>query len=111
MVAVEDLTIARMVSTPRERHAYPWARRGLNRGIHDAAWAAFVAILERRLSERGGQLMQVDPRDTSQLCAVCGARREPPLSIFERRYRCSACGVEEHADVNAAKNILQQAHA
>ena len=104
LVAVEDLAVARMVRTDNPAERYPWAKRGLNRGVHDAAWASFVPILERRLVERGGHLVRVDPANTTRRCVACG--QEADVSIFRRVARCPACGVEQDQDVRAAQNVL-----
>ena len=47
----------------------------------------------------------VNPRDTSRRCSSCGhteAANRPSQAVF----CCRACGLKDHADVNAARNIL-----
>ena len=51
------------------------------------------------------RLVEVDSRHTSQRCSCCSHKSKenrPSQAVF----RCLACGYEENADVNAAKNIL-----
>jgi transposase len=54
---------------------------------------------------RGGMLVAVNARYTSQMCSYCGH-----LSNENRRsqliFQCQLCGHKENADINAAKNIL-----
>ena len=61
-------------------------------------------MLLYKLVWRGGQLIAVPPAYTSQTCSVCGHvhRDNRKGEVF----RCLACGHADHADVNAAKNIL-----
>ena len=56
----------------------------------------------------------VNPAWTSQTCHVCGERGvrvETETSTDERKggefFHCSKCDVHFHADVNAARNIIQ----
>jgi len=85
-------------------------KAGLNRGILDAAWGEFRRQLEYKLAARGGQVLSVNPAYTSRTCRVCGheaAENRKSQALFA----CVACGHTEHADVNAAKNILAAGHA
>lgn len=79
---------------------------GLARRISDAGWGQFINILSSKAEEAGGQVIQVDPRNTSQLCSACGATVEKDLSV--RVHRCN-CGLVLDRDVNAARNILARA--
>jgi putative transposase len=66
-------------------------------------------MLRRRLEEKaatcGVVVVAVDPRFTSQRCAVCG-HTCPENRESQAVFRCRACGHEANADVNAATNIL-----
>ncbi len=48
--------------------------------------------------------MSVPPHFTSQDCSGCGERVKKSLST--RTHKCPSCGLIEHRDLNAAKNIL-----
>ena len=53
-------------------------------------------------AKRAGLIVEyVDPRYTSQDCSSCRARGERQGD----RFRCTACGLVLHADLNAARNI------
>ena len=50
-------------------------------------------------------LLLVDPAYTSQGCAVCKAV-DAHNRVTQAEFHCQRCGHKDHADVNAAKNIL-----
>ena len=58
----------------------------------------------------GGILLLVPPEHTSQRCAACG-HVSPENRKTQAVFRCVVCGHEDHADANAAKNILRAGHA
>ncbi len=82
------------------------AKSGLNRSILDQGWSMFATMLRYKLAERGGQLVEVDPRYTSQACAECGSidrANRPDQATFV----CVSCGHADNSDINAARNIHQ----
>jgi putative transposase len=82
------------------------AKGGLNRSILDQGWSMFATMLRYKLAQRGGTLVEVDPRYTSQACAECGVidrANRPDQATFA----CVSCGHVDNADVNAARNIHQ----
>ena len=106
---VEGLRIRNMSSSARGTVDEPGrnikAKSGLNKSILDQGWYEFRMQLEYKLFWEGGSLVEVDFRHTSQTCSCCGFRaRENRQS--QAVFKCLACGHEENADVNAAKNIL-----
>ena len=108
-VYVEGLHIRNMSSSARATIEDPGikvkAKSGLNKSILDQGWGEFRRQLDYKLLWKGGKLVEVDFRYTSQTCSCCGHRvKENRLS--QAVFMCMACGHEENADVNAAKNIL-----
>ncbi len=80
-----------------------------------AQYAALLAAIDHRLElagrapmKRGGQrYWEVRAAYTSTTCPVCGVvdkASRPERDIF----KCVACGHEDHADVNAARNIARR---
>lgn len=111
VVAIEALRVRSMSASAKGTVEQPGRRlrqkAGLNRSILDGGWNAFRETLAYKLADRGGALVAVDPAYTSQTCSACGvvdreSRRSRDLFV------CRACGYAEHADVNAAKNILRR---
>jgi putative transposase len=81
------------------------AKAGLNKAILASCWGT----LGRRLAEKGAAsgvtVLFADPRFTSQQCHACGhtqAENRESQAVF----RCQQCGHHDHADHNAARNIL-----
>jgi putative transposase len=94
-IAVEKLNLSFML------------RNGsLSLSAHDAALGRFFEMLDYKAEEAGGQVIRVNPRNTSQSCSSCGQIVAKSLSV--RVHRCD-CGVELDRDINAALNILYTA--
>jgi putative transposase len=110
VVVLEELEVRNMVRSARGTPEAPGrnvrAKAGLNRAILDQGWGTFRAMLGWKLAERGGRLVEVPARDTSRTCAACGV--VDAASRSGRRFRCTACGHEAHADTNAAVEILRR---
>ena len=77
------------------------AKAGLNREILRSGWG----LLARRLADKApGRVEKVPAAYTSQICSGCG-HRDPESRESQSRFRCRACSLQIHADVNAARNI------
>ena len=94
-IAVESLNVQGMVKNDR-----------LSRAISDVAWSSFVAVLTHKVAKTGGEVVQVSPNNTSQLCSACGSK--VPKTLAVRVHLCS-CGLVLDRDQNAALNILERA--
>ena len=114
VVVIEDLKVKNMSASARGSAAAPGRnvrqKAGLNRSILDASWGEFARQLEYKLAWAGGELVRVNPAYTSQRCSCCG-QIDVRSRKSQAQYECAACGHAEHADVNAAKNILAAGHA
>jgi len=93
LVAFEDLNIKGL------------ARTRLAKSILDAAWGAFLVILQAVAVKRGKRTMEGDARGTSIECSSCGERVEKTLK--DRVHRCS-CGLVVDRDWNSGINILHR---
>ena len=109
MIAIEGLQVKAMSASARGTADKPGQRvrqkAGLNRVILDQGWAEFRRQLDYKLAAVGGELIAVNPAYTSQTCNACGhcnAGNRQRQSVFA----CGVCGHTDHADTNAAKNIL-----
>lgn len=92
-IAVEDLNVNQMLGNH-------W----LAKSISDASWNTFINMLSYKAVMCGGQLVKVNPRNTSKTCSKCGTIAEMPLS--KREFLCPSCGFVCHRDLNSAHNIL-----
>ena len=108
-VYVEGLQIKNMSASAKGTIEEPGrsvkAKSGLNKSILDQGWFEFRRQLDYKLLWRGGSLIEVNPRHTSQRCSFCGYTAKKNR-VSQEVFKCLVCGHEEHADVNAAKNIL-----
>lgn len=94
VIAHEDLVVRNMVKS------------NLARSISDVGWSQFFSILAFKAEEAGRTVIRVNPQYTSQTCYQCGHRCKENR-VSQARFKCVACGHQEHADVNAARNILR----
>ena len=91
-VCVEALDIPEMIED---------GGTALSRGIGSSAWGGLI----RKLGYKAHRLVAVDPKYTSQACSECG-HVSPDNRKLRAEFACVACGYSNHADVNAALNIL-----
>lgn len=96
LIAFENLNVQGMVKNDH-----------LAKSISDAGWNQLVQFTTYKAESAGRVVVQVDPRNTSQLCSNCGETVKKGLSV--RVHRCNHCGYIADRDVNAARNILQRA--
>ena len=83
------------------------ARGFLAKAVNDAAWGNFLGWLRTKAEEAGREVVEVDPRGTSQTCPCCGQVKAKLLS--ERVHRCD-CGLVLDRDVAAAQVIKSLGH-
>ncbi|MEV4375267.1 transposase [Streptosporangium sp. NPDC049644] len=86
------------------------AKAGLNRSILDKGWYRIELATRSRARYTGTCVITVNPAYTSQTCNVCKVvdrKSRESQAVF----RCTSCKHTEHADVNAAKNILTAGRA
>ena len=118
LIVIEDLSITSMVRRPKPRPCADGtfepngasAKSGLNRSISDAGWGVLAQMLAYKAEDAGRELRVVDPRCTSQRCSRCG-HTDAASRRSQAVFRCTACGYEAHADVNAACNVLRAGRA
>ncbi|WP_254843131.1 RNA-guided endonuclease InsQ/TnpB family protein [Deinococcus marmoris] len=83
-------------------------RGNLARSIHDVGWGQFFSFLSQKAVWAARKVVAVDPRYTSQACNQCGHTCKANR-VSQSRFWCVACGHQENADLNAARNILGRA--
>lgn len=99
-IAVEDLRYIRNRITARGSDAR-------NR-LSGWSFGQLYAFLSYKATLAGVPVEKVDPRNTSRTCSACG-HCEKSNRKSRSEFRCKACGHEQHADVNAARNIRARA--
>ena len=113
LIVLEDLKVANMVRRPEPRPAPDGtfepngaaAKSALNRSIQDAGWGQLTQMIAYKAEGAGRELRVVPPHFTSQRCSRCEHTDEASRRS-QAVFRCTACGYEAHADVNAACNVL-----
>lgn len=108
VVVLEDLKVQNMTASAKGTVDAPGRnvrqKSGLNKSILDQGWGMLKQMLEYKLQWSGGMLLLVDLAYTSQTCPMCGT--VDGGNRKDQVFRCLNCGHEDHADVNAAQNIL-----
>ena len=108
MVVLEDLQVKNMTASASGNSETPGKKvkqkSGLNRSILDQGWSEFSRQLEYKLRWLGGTFLKIPAAYTSQKCSGCGYTT--PSNRNKQKFQCQSCGLELHADINAAKNIL-----
>ncbi len=114
MIVIEDLQISNMSrsakGTMEAKGRNVKAKSGLNRSILDQGWFEFRRQLEYKQLWAGGQVLAVNPRNTSRTCPCCGHVAKENR-ITQARFECVECGYAENADLVGAINILAAGHA
>lgn len=112
MIALEDLRTCNMTASAKGTLAEPGQKvrqkAGLNRAILDKGWHRMELAIRNAARSTGSQVVLVNPAYTSQTCNRCkhvDSKSRKSQAVFV----CTACQHREHADVNAAKNILSAA--
>ena len=104
-VCVEDMKPKNMTASARGTIENPGKnvkqKAGLNAAILIMAWAGLLRMLEYKCTT----VIPVPAHYTSQLCSRCGHvdKANRPLQAV---FRCVKCNHADHADLNAAINIL-----
>ena len=94
VIVLEDLSVTSLVQFGR-----------LAKSIHDVAWGQFRELIACKAGWADRRFIAVNPAHTSQDCSACGTRK-PDLTLADRVYQCSTCGLVMDRDLNAALNIL-----
>lgn len=114
LIVFEDLKIANMTKSAKGTIEKPGSKvgqkAGLNRVILDAAWGLLRKLTTYKAEEAGRIVALVNARNTSRTCSSCGHVSEQNRTT-QAEFACVRCGHAEHADFNAAKNILARYHA
>ena len=78
--------------------------------LGDAAIGDILSKLKYKSEWHGKEIREVEKDfPSSKTCSNCGYIREK-LSLSTRKWKCPKCGVIHDRDINAAKNILNNAY-
>jgi transposase len=120
VIGVEALPVRNMVRRPKpkpdpdnEGGFLPngaAAKAGLNRSIYANCWGLIARRLTHKMCASGTTMVVVDARYSSQQCRKC-RHTSSENRKSQAEFRCVQCGHTDHADRNAALNILARARA
>ncbi len=87
----------------QEDHIKGWKEGYFSKSVHYSA----VGIIKRRLSDslRVPAVAIKSNIPTTKTCSRCGSRQE--ISLSDRIFKCSVCGLEIDRDLNSAINMLK----
>jgi len=115
LIVFEKLSTPNMIRKPKPKpdpeqpgRFLPNRRRqkaGLSKGILASAWGVLAGRTQEKAEASGVPVVYVDPRFTSQQCHACG-HTEKGNRDSQAVFTCLKCGHYDHADTNAARNIL-----
>jgi putative transposase len=113
IIVLEDLKIKNMSKSSKgnfEQHGKMVKQKsGLNRAILNQGWGMFKELLKYKQAWRGGELVLVDPKGTSQTCPNCQHKCKENRTS-QARFECVECGFIGNADDVASANILARGH-
>ena len=99
-IAMEDLNVSGLVKNHKLAYS-----------ISDVRWTQLVNFIRYKCRWWGKEFRQVDRfYASSKICSCCGTYHKDIVnSLKVREWTCPDCGTHHDRDVNAAKNILNQA--
>jgi len=110
-IAMEGLALRAMTRSAKGTLEEPGvnvaAKSGLNRALLDTGFGTLRQLIVQKAAWAARTIAVVNPRYTSQTCFACKAIAAE--SRKATRFVCIRCGHRDHADVNAARNILAKA--
>jgi IS605 OrfB family transposase len=102
-IGLEDLTGIRTRTEATVRHT--------QRARHSNwSFSHLRLCIEYKAKLVGVPVVQIDPRNTSRTCSVCG-HCEKANRKSQSEFLCKKCGHTDHAETNGAKNIRSAALA
>ena len=97
IICLENLSVKNMMKNHK-----------LAKAIGDCSWSTFVNQIEYKAKWYGRTVVSIDRFfPSSKVCSECGYKNDR-LTLKDREWTCSGCGVFHIRDWNAAKNILKQ---
>ena len=98
IIAMENLNVKGMFQNKR------WAPKLQQIGLYN-----LITMIKYKSKWYGKKFIQIDRfYPSTKLCNICGYKNNN-LTLDMRQWTCPKCKTTHHRDINAAKNILQQA--
>lgn len=114
IVVMEDLKVSNMSRSAKGDIDNPGrnvkAKSGLNKSILDQGWYSFRQQLAYKQTWRGGEVLLVNPKNTSITCPECDYVSKENRKT-QSEFKCLRCSYCNHADLVGAINVKRAGHA
>lgn len=85
-------------------------KRGFNKSVLNAGFYSFKTKLEHKAQQTGKEVVTVGRfYASSQTCSMCGEKNRETKNLRVREWTCPNCGTHHDRDINAARNIRNEA--
>lgn len=99
-IVLEKLETSDMVNKDKKKSSV-WLRKS----ILQQGWSKFMLMLEYKFNMYRDTIVNyIDPKNTSKTCFKC--KYIDKRNRKGEEFKCVKCGYQDHADLNAANNIL-----
>lgn len=100
LIAMENLNVSGMLKNHYTAYS-----------IADVRWSQLLSFIQYKCKWYGKEFRQVDRfYASSKICSECGTYHKDIVnSLLVREWVCPDCGTHHDRDINAAKNVLNQA--
>jgi putative transposase len=92
-ICLETLSVKNMVKN-----------HNLASSISDASWSSFVSMLEYKANWYGNNIIRIGQFEPSSKMCYCGVKNNL-LTLADREWTCTSCGIVHDRDILAANNI------
>lgn len=84
--------------------------KGFNKSVLNAGFYSFKTKLDHKAQQTGKEVITVGRfYASSQTCSMCGKKNRETKNLRVREWTCPSCGTHHDRDINAARNIRNEA--
>jgi putative transposase len=110
IIVIEDLKIREMLINDKDKKSNIQKHR-INEKYYFLGINDFINKLKYKADWYGKNVVTIaKDYPSSQICSKCGEQLAEPLKLTTRIFRCQSCRFKEDRDLNASKNILNEAN-